>query len=106
MADWHVVLSVALTIIVKLTLRIRDQHCGSACYAIDRSDSLAAFVLKTHSRAHTDIELPRCAFLLGDQIVLVLRMAEQATSDRLETRCGATTVFPDQHLNEMNQLML
>jgi len=78
-----------LSIRVTLAPLILHQHRRSLTDAVDDAGVYLAFEPETHLHAGLDAELHDGSFPGRDELVCVLRVAEEATGDGMEASLGA-----------------
>lgn len=96
---------VVFAVIEPLAPRIFNQYGRSASNSIDPSVDPFSFMAKPNVSSHANAEVACGPFPLGDQVMAVLGMTEQATGNVLETTLTAGTVVPKKHLQQMHQFV-
>lgn len=104
--DRYVELSIPFSVTIERPCRIDDQHGGSSRNPIDDSAVSPPFEVKIHTTPATNPQFRSSLVFGAGQAVSRFLVPEESLGDPAKSCCGAAAVVPDEHLGQMDQLML
>tara|TARA_Y100000385_G_C13071123_1_gene629120 strand:+ start:1611 stop:2060 length:450 start_codon:yes stop_codon:yes gene_type:complete len=104
--QWNVKTQVAMAIAEAFAFRILYQNGCTTGNPIDTSSKNLAVMSEPDFVPDADVEFGKGTLSLRDQIVTIVSVAEITLCNRLKACFTAVAIIPDEHLDEMYELVL
>lgn len=96
---------ISFAVIEQLPFGVGNQHGRSTCDAVHFATHRLPFISEFHRAADRHLEVFRGAFVLRDQLVLVIGMPKKSMRDPVELAFGAIAVIKTEHLDQMDKFV-